>query len=143
MLATSNFKTNNNIQIPNIEQKEAKPRDLRERLFRFSVDILFICKKLPNSAEFENIKKQLSKSVTSIAANFEEADGALSKKDFINKLSIARKEAKETKYWLRVLGEIHLNEIDYYLDESEQIIKILSSILFKSGYRSRLNNLQS
>jgi four helix bundle protein len=51
----------------------------------------------------EIIRTQLAKAGTSIGANVEEADGALTKKDFVNKIAIARKEAKETRYWLRLI----------------------------------------
>jgi len=64
-----------------------------------------VCKDLKINREFE-LSKQLLKSGTSIGANVEEAIGAQSKKDFINKLSIAYKEARETSYWIRLLMEI-------------------------------------
>jgi four helix bundle protein len=71
------------------------------------------------------------RSATSIGANVEEAVSAQSKKDFISKMSIAAKEARETKYWLRLLNESSLTEIDVaaYLTSIESIISILSKII--------------
>lgn len=77
------------------------------------------------------ISKQIIRSGTSIGANVEEAIAAQSKKDFINKLSIASKEARETKYWLRLLKQSELTQInvDSYLTEIEHIINILTKII--------------
>jgi four helix bundle protein len=101
---------------------------------------LQICKKLPLGIECEVLRKQLFKAGTSIGANYEEADGALTKKDFINKVAIARKEAKETKYWLRMVNEEapFNSNIRCDIREAEEIICILSAILKKSGYKFRL-----
>jgi four helix bundle protein len=73
----------------------------------------------------------LLRSGTSIGANVEEAIAAQSKKDFINKLSIANKEARETKYWLRLLDKSELTKIaiNEYLIEIEHIINIMTKII--------------
>ncbi len=115
--------------------------DLRERLLRFAKRILQICRLLPRLPECEGIRKQLGNAGTSVGANFEEADGALTKKDFINKAGVARKEAKETRYWLRVISGEYLQEgkLTDDIRESEEIINILSAILRKSGHNLRKN----
>jgi len=64
--------------------------------------IIDFCKKLPQNSIIKPIINQLMRSGTSIGANYSEADEASSKKDFINKICIAKKETKETKYWLRM-----------------------------------------
>ena len=71
------------------------------------------------------------RSGTSIEANVEEAIAAQSKKDFIAKMSISSKEARETKYWLRLLNESKYINIDYleYLKDIEEIINILTAIV--------------
>ena len=71
------------------------------------------------------------RSGTSIGANVEEAIAAQSKKDFINKLSIASKEARETKYWLKLLNKSELTKISVavYLIEIEHIINIITKII--------------
>ncbi len=78
------------------------------------------------------LSKQLLRSGTSIGANTEEATAAQSRKDFISKMSISSKEARETNYWLRLLRDSQLCEgIDYtdLIKESEEIIAILTSIV--------------
>ena len=136
-IPTSNIKIQNNYQIPN--KKSQRVYDLRERLLRFSKRILEICKMLPRIPECEGIRKQLSNAGTSIGANYEEADGALTKKDFINKAGISRKEAKETRYWLKVIDNVYIDEKEIISDirESEEIINILSAILINSGAKTR------
>ena len=81
---------------------------------------------------------QLLHSGTSIGANVEEAVGGASRKDFINKLQIAYKEARETHYWLRLLGDSELLEkklVESFISDCEEIIKILTSILNSSKGR--------
>ena len=99
--------------------------------FHFSRKVIQICKDLKNNREYE-LSRQLLKSGTSIGANMEEAIGAFSKKDFIYKLSIAYKEARETSYWIRLLkanGDIPIPEAVELLDESQQLERLLVSIL--------------
>jgi four helix bundle protein len=134
---TSNSQPQNKSQLENLGND--KPADLRERLLLFAKRILKICRTLPKIPECEGIRRQLADSGTSIGANFEEADGALSKKDFINKVGISRKEAKETRFWLRIISGLFIEEksIQSDIKESEEIINILSSILRKSGVKKR------
>ena len=82
---------------------------------------------------FNIIKSQLLKSGTSIGANIEEADGSISRRDFLNKAVIARKEANETKYWLRIIAaqNIKNDNIENDIDEIQEIINILSTIINK------------
>jgi four helix bundle protein len=98
--------------------------------FDFSLSVIELYKSLINHKEFI-ISKQLLKSGTSIGANVEEANAAQSKKEFIAKMSIASKEARETRYWLRLLDRSRLVELNYvtYLESIEQIIRILTKIV--------------
>ena len=136
-LQTSNIKPPNNYQTPN--RKPQKVYDIRERLLIFSKRILQICKLLPRIPECDGIRKQLASAGTSIGANFEEADGAITKKDFINKVAIARKEAKETKYWLQIINSIYFDNTRLSEDirESEELISILSAIIRNCGIKNR------
>ncbi len=138
---SSNFSNQERRKPRNLDSGETKIPDLRERLLKFAKRILQICKLLPKLPECEGIRKQLGNAGTSVGANFEEADGALTKKDFINKVGVARKEAKETRYWLRVISGDYIQEGELADDikESEEIIKILSAILRKSGHNLRKN----
>ena len=83
-----------------------------ELTFNFSLQIIELYKILVQQKEFV-ISKQLLKSATSIGANVEEANAALTKKEFIMKMSIASKEARETKYWLRLLDKSQIVMLDY------------------------------
>jgi len=79
-----------------------KNNPIKERSFNFALSIVKLYKILQEKNEFI-ISKQLLRSGTSIGANIEEASAAQSKKDFLHKMSIASKEARETSYWLRLL----------------------------------------
>jgi four helix bundle protein len=95
-------------QLPNHKTKKEKVYDIRKRVFCFAQDVLEIAEMLPQNRVCDVLRTQLVKSGTSIGANVEEADGAVTKRDFINKMAIARKEAKETKYWLRLIAGKHI-----------------------------------
>lgn len=104
---------------------------LRDKSFEFSVDIVRLCKQLFREKEYI-ISKQLFRSGTSIGANIEEANGAYSKKDFANKISISYKEARESNYWLRLLKEtdyIDENTFARLKNDLSEIIRIQYSIL--------------
>src|SRR3990167_5513899 len=82
-----------------------KKYDLEERTTLFSEKLIALCKKTPKNIVTIPIIKQLVRSGTSMGANYCEANGASSKKDFKNKIFICKKESKETKYWLRLLAK--------------------------------------
>lgn len=98
--------------------------------FDFSIEIIRLYKTLLDQKEYV-ISKQLLRSATSIGANVEEANAAQTKKDFIAKMSIVSKEARETKYWLRLLYKSKLVPLDYstYLTLIEHIINIITKIV--------------
>ncbi|MCG8374564.1 MAG: four helix bundle protein [Balneolales bacterium] len=103
---------------------------IQTKSFAFSLSIIILYKQLQNEREFI-ISKQLLRSATSIGANVEEAIGGQSKKDFLAKISISLKEARETRYWLKLLQEGELTEIDvsHLQKEALEIVNILSSIV--------------
>lgn len=80
-----------------------KPYDLSERFFNFAVDVIHDVRTLPNSKEYNVVIYQLVKASTSVGANYEEAQAAVSKADFTNKIGICLKEARESYYWLRII----------------------------------------
>ncbi|TSD02451.1 MAG: hypothetical protein Athens071424_47 [Parcubacteria group bacterium Athens0714_24] len=82
---------------------ENKKYDLEERTARFGESIIALCRKINQDVITRPIISQLIRSSTSIGANYMEANGASSKKDFLNKIFICKKEAQETKHWLRML----------------------------------------
>ncbi|MDD4179623.1 MAG: four helix bundle protein [Candidatus Margulisbacteria bacterium] len=145
-METENEQQRDNLETKNQEQiddqgtgtqKPEKIYDLQERLLAFARRIILMSKELPRIADYDGPRRQLINAATSVGANFEEADGALTKKDFINKLSISRKEAKETRYWLKVINGICSGEreLTREIKEVEEIICILSSMLIKLGAR--------
>ena len=100
------------------------------KIFDFALSIIKLFIELKKENEFI-ISKQIIRSGTSIGANVEEAIAAQSRKDFVNKLSIASKEARETKYWLKLLDKSDLTKISVntYLIEIEHIINIITKII--------------
>lgn len=103
---------------------------IKDKTFNFSLKIISLYIKLVKEKEFV-LSKQLLRSGTSIGANVEESTAAQSKKDFIAKMVIASKEARETSYWLRLLDKSELTNISLneYLLEADEIIKILTAII--------------
>lgn len=103
---------------------------IKDRTFDFALMIIELYKNLIAHKEYV-ISKQLLKCGTSIGANVEEAVAGQSKKDFIAKMAIASKEARETGYWLRLLKASNLLKLNYeqYLSEISQIINILTAIV--------------
>jgi four helix bundle protein len=88
---------------------------LLERTFRFGVDVLKFLSTLPYNFIYKVPMLQLSRSATSIGANYEEAQGAVSKRDFSHKIGISYREARESVYWLRTLNELYQDE-KYQMD---------------------------
>ena len=108
--------------------------DLVDRTFKFSVEVIPFLRTMKYTKENDVIRYQLAKSATSIGANYEEAQGAFSKDDFRYKISICLKEAKESNYWLRIVKETKIDTsetIDRLINESDELKKILASILLK------------
>lgn len=93
-------------------------------------------KKLCEEKEFV-ISKQLLRSGTSIGANVEEALAAQTRKDFHAKMTIASKEARETRYWLRLLQESQLVKLDFsgYLDWADELVRLLTAITKTTGQK--------
>ncbi len=109
--------------------------DLQKRLFIFSANTIRLIRKLPISKEYQIISYQLLKSATSAGANYEEAQGAVSKADFSHKISISLKEMKETNYWIRLIIAVLENHQDWIKlnVESAQLKDILGKIHSKTS----------
>lgn len=113
-----------------------KPKDIHERIYEFVIAVLKYIRKLPKNGENLIIINQLARSVTSMGANDQEADGTNTKKDFVSKYAIVRKETKESSYWLRALADLNSNysrEGLYLRDEAIEIAKIVSTIIYKTS----------
>lgn len=111
------------------------PIDLRDRTLVFAKDVIRFVKPLQRDLVSQPIISQLVRSSTSIGANFVEAKDSGSKKDFRNKVLIAKKEASETMYWLRLCEELtDSSELARLQDECQQIILILQKIITTSRH---------
>lgn len=120
--------------IINTEQR-GKKYDLEERTFTFAKQTSLFCKQLPRTVTSIEYAKQLIRSSGSVGANYIEANEALSKKDFLMRIKICRKEAKESAYWLRLLleldGETMQKSGGELFAEAIELKKIFSAILTK------------
>lgn len=109
------------------------PYDLEERTFQFAKRVRLFVKTLPRSVGNIEDTKQLVRASGSVGANYREANEALSKKDFLMRAKIGRKEAKESAYWLRLICETNQLkdsvEGDVLFDEANQLVRILSKII--------------
>jgi len=110
--------------------------DLEERTFDFAKNVRSFLKTLPRTIINKEDGIQLIRSSGSVGANYIEANAALSKKDFLMRIKISRKEAKESLYWLKLLRETNdianTKELNGLINESVELVKILSSILDKT-----------
>jgi four helix bundle protein len=113
------------------EINKTKKYDLEERTAKFAEETIKICKKTTASHITKPIISQLIRSGTSIGANYMEANGASSRKDFRNKIFICKKEAMETKYWLRMLSKAEINTLEdcrKLWKEAQELTLIFSKI---------------
>ncbi len=108
------------------------PDELADRLLDFAARIGKVVDALPDSRLGRHIASQLVRSGTSPAPNYEEGRAAESRKDFVHKLSIALKELRETRYWLKLILRTELiprGKVADILDESDQLCRILGQSL--------------
>ena len=112
-----------------------KRSDLQDRLFNFSVNVIKLIRELPKGKEYDVINYQLIKASTSSGANYEEAQGAVSKADFVNKIGISLKEMPESNYWIKLIIAITENNQKWLLmeKESSELKSILGSIYSKTS----------
>ena len=119
-------------------QNEENPKryDLEERTFAFAQRVRAFVRHLKRTICNIEDGRQLVKASGSVGANYIEANEALSKKDFRMRVRISRKEAKESKYWLRLIdtnGDAPQDKERHWLiDEATELVKVFSSILHKS-----------
>ena len=115
------------------EEVNDKKIDILERCIKYSLDVIELCNHLEKSSAGKIMGRQLLRSGPSVGANIHEAQGGQSKADFIAKVSIAYKEARESAYWLRIIHDAKLDPntklVENLREETEQLVRILSSIL--------------
>ena len=117
-------------------QANSKQYDLEGRALEFARAVRRFVKKLPRSISNIEDAKQVVRSSGSVGANYIEANESLSKKDFVMRVKISRKESKESSYWLQLIdvngSEALEKERRNLLQESTELMKILSAIMRKS-----------
>ena len=131
----------NKAQMTNIKSMtdaKAPKYDLEERTAAFAENLIKLLKTVKESTLSKPLLLQLIRSGTSIGANYCEADGAESKKDFQHKIGICKKEAKETKYWIHMLSLLHpekKDELRVLWREAQEFTLIFSKIIQSSRNR--------
>ena len=111
--------------------KDGKENPARDKSYKFALRIIKLYKYLVDEKKEYVLSKQILKSGTSIGANVEEAIGGQSRRDFLAKISISYKEAREAHYWLRLLRDSNFIEKDVsqsLIGDCEELLKILGSI---------------
>ncbi|MCG3131972.1 MAG: hypothetical protein FLDDKLPJ_02782 [Phycisphaerae bacterium] len=115
----------------NASENTGATRDITERTLMFALRVIKVARAIPKTNEGSIFARQVLRSGTSIGANVEEAQAASSKKEFVRRINIARAEARETLYWLRLIGKagivpmVRLREI---LKEADEIVRVLTAI---------------
>jgi four helix bundle protein len=113
-----------------MENKEFS-KELELRTKKFAISIIRLSASLPQTVEAKVIRNQITKSGTSVGANYREANRSRSKSDFSNKISICESESSETCYWLDIINDmqwIDRSRIEPLLDESNQLLAIFTSV---------------
>jgi len=104
---------------------------LESRTKKFAISIIKLSASMPNTTESKVIKYQISKSGTSIGANYREANRSRSKADFTNKIKICESEASETVYWLEIIIDLNWansEKLQLVLSEANEILAIFTSV---------------
>ena len=114
--------------------------DIRERTFAFAVKVMTFVSNFPDRTSMYVVTRQVLRSGTSIGANVEEAHAASSRADFVYRIEIALREARETSFWLRLIKASYLlkaERMDEIIAESEELKKILGAIASKSRGKTK------
>ncbi len=116
---------------------ETKPKDIRKRSFSYTLRAVKLYQHLQKQGDGAGwiLGKQYLRAASSIGANIEEAQAGESRADFVHKLGIARKEARESVYWLRVLAESNLvprRRIQLLTRETEELLNVITSIILQT-----------
>jgi four helix bundle protein len=122
------------------ETGNAKQYDLEERTYEFARDVRGLVKRLPRTLANIEDARQLVNASGSVGANYIEANEALSKKDFVMRIKISRKEAKESRYWLRLIFSAGKGDLETIraslMQEASELTSIFGAILRKAEGRA-------
>ena len=119
-----------------MEPSNKHPFDLEKRTTEFAKQVIILCRKLPKDAVNNRLISQVVGSSGSIGAKYREANDALGTKDFVNRLRISRREAKETIHWLELIETANPDfkkETQALTQEAVELCKIFSTIIKKNG----------
>ena len=128
------------IDLINLISMVQKKYDLEERTAKFGEKVITFVKSIPQSQVNNPLVTQLVKAATSIGANYCEADDAESGKDFRHKIGICKKEARETKHWLRMLAVANMNrrnEVVELWKEAKELNLIFNAIVNKINRKDK------
>jgi four helix bundle protein len=117
---------------PEKERAGNRQRDIAARTYSFALRVIAVVRAMPREVVATTIARQLIRSGTSIGANVEEAEAGHSKADFISKINVARREARETLYWLRPVGDSNLvpkTRLEGLTAEADELVRILTAIV--------------
>lgn len=120
----------------NNQESKKSVFDLEERTLVFAKRVIVLCQALPNNTVNTKLIDQIIRSAGSVGANYREANDSLGKKDFLMRMKISRKEAKETEFWLQLIIEANPSfekRMEGLLQEVFELRKIFSSIISKSS----------
>jgi len=118
-----------------------KNYDLEERTAKFGEEVIKFCRSMNQDVISKPIISQLVRSATSVGANYMEANAASSRKDFRNKISICKKEAQETRHWLRMIAEAASNckeEARKLWKECQELVLIFQKIISSTDKKSKV-----
>lgn len=116
-----------------MENKEFA-KQLEYRTKKYAISVIKLSASLPNTTEAKVIKNQITKSGTSVGANYREANRSRSTKDFANKIRISESEASETVYWLEIIDEtgwVSKDKLENIMKEAKELLAIFTTISFK------------
>ncbi len=117
--------------------------DIQRRAFEFAVRVVRLVDRVPRTVAGIEVSRQAVRAAMSVGANVEEADAAESKRDFVHRMGISHKEARESRYWLRVIQATLLDdeEVQDLIRENDELVRILYTIVAKA--RSNLRSKTS
>lgn len=119
----------------NIQISKYPNKDIHDRIYKFVIRVLNLVESLPKTQENLIFNEQLIRAVTSVGANDQEADASESKRDFIAKYSIVKKENKEVNYWLKLIYDRNHDfrkRMEDIIQEGKEILNIISTIIYNT-----------
>ena len=133
-MENSKSETLNSKQVPNVKEQGSKRYDLADRTLAFAKAVSTFAKSIPTGITNREYVPQLIRAAGSVGANYIEANDSLSKKDFVMRIKISRKEARESAYWMKLVDLKEHQEVtrQKLIQEATELMKIFGAIVTKS-----------